>query len=95
MKLKLYLTVLVLTAFLFGLICGMQARRYPDPFAERHIVAQQAALDRTPTIKEIQRKVGAKEDGIVGPETLAKWDEAICTQYAIESIERMAKGDKE
>lgn len=60
---------------------------------ERYIVEQQKALDRVPTIKELQHKVGAEEDGVVGPNTIALWKKAINNQYAIESFARMA-GDK-
>ena len=35
-----------------------------------------------PSVADIQRRIGAKPDGIVGKETLAKWDAAICQQYA-------------
>jgi len=35
-----------------------------------------------PTIEEIQRRIGAKPDGILGPETQAKWERAICDSYA-------------
>ena len=91
MKIKITIsliwTVIVLCAFYFGRL----ARDYP---AERQIVAQQKALARIPTIKEIQRKVGAEPDGIVGPNTIELWDKKTCDQYAVESFERMAGDTK-
>jgi len=37
-----------------------------------------------PSLAEVQRMVGAKSDGIYGPETREKWDRAICDQFAAE-----------
>lgn len=62
---------------------------------ERHIANQQQALDRVPSFRQLQRMVGAVEDGVIGPNTIALWDLAICNQVAIEAMERMSKGDKE
>ena len=85
-KLIIYLLLIGLTGYLLGLIT-------PDQAADRHIANQQAALNRVPTFRQLQRMVGAIEDGIIGPNTLALWEEVICNQYAIEAMERMA-GDK-
>lgn len=60
---------LALMAFYMGLKCGRGAENYPEPF-------------KIPSVADIQRAVGAEPDGIVGPETLSKWDEAIFNQYA-------------
>lgn len=35
-----------------------------------------------PTVKEIQKKLGVKEDGICGQATREAWDLAICQKYA-------------
>jgi len=87
-------TILAALIFGFGYWCSQIAHRYPGQIAERYIKAQQEALDKVPTFREIQRMVGAKEDGIIGPNTIAKWEKAICNQYAIEAMEKMAKGEK-
>ena len=40
-----------------------------------------------PTVEDIQRLVGCEKiDGKIGPETLAKWDRAICDQYATQYL---------
>lgn len=89
MRIKITISLIWSIVAVFAFFCGRLARDYP---AERHIKAQQEALDRVPTFKELQKKVGAVEDGIIGPNTIALWEKAICNQYAIEAIERMAKG---
>lgn len=61
---------------------------------ERHIEAQQKALDRVPTFRELQKKVGAEPDGIIGPDTIARWEREICNRHTREAMARMA-GDKE
>jgi hypothetical protein len=38
--------------------------------------------DSLPTIEEIQRRIGANPDGRLGSETQAKWELALCDQYA-------------
>ena len=92
MKQAIILTLIFLWAFVFGGYCYYFSRiAIPDKVAERHIAAQQKALDRVPTIEEIQRKIGAKEDGIVGPNTITLWEKAINQQYADEIIARMEK----
>lgn len=83
------ITLIFAGVFWFAYWLGRQAR--PDEIAERHIATQQKALDRIPTFKEIQHKVGAEPDGIIGPDTIAKWDKAICNQEAVNSINRMEK----
>ena len=42
-----------------------------------------------PTVREIQLMVGAVPDGIIGQETLAKWDKVICQQEYEKSLELM------
>lgn len=37
---------------------------------------------RIPSIIELQEAVGAEPDGIVGPDTIAKWDKAYANQEA-------------
>ena len=39
---------------------------------------------RLPSIMEIQERIGATPDGILGPQTQQLWDAAICDQYANE-----------
>ena len=41
-----------------------------------------------PTIEDIQRRVGAVPDGKLGPETQAKWERALCDQFAVESFRK-------
>ena len=40
-----------------------------------------------PTIREIQERVGAVPDGILGPETQAKWNEATGYNYTFREID--------
>lgn len=60
---------LVLMAFYVGLKCSGIAHKYPEPF-------------KIPSIIDIQRAVGAEPDGVVGPETISKWDIAYANQEA-------------
>lgn len=75
---------LILSMLLIGLTCFVLGLIVDDEVAERHIQAQQKALGRVPTFKELQEMVGAEPDGIIGPNTIAKWDEKICQQEADE-----------
>ena len=43
----------------------------------------QAQLDQVPSIEAFQRMIGAKPDGIPGPETIRKWKEALEKQDKI------------
>lgn len=42
----------------------------------------QDGYDYIKSVKELQQQVGAVPDGIIGKETLGKWDKAICDKYA-------------
>ena len=37
-------------------------------------------------IEDLQRQVGAEPDGIIGPNTIAKYEKALCDQYAEQSM---------
>lgn len=92
-----YLVVTWALVFAFGYAFSQQANKYPDSFnttTDRHIAVLQKALDRIPTIKEIQRRIGAKEDGVIGPNTISLWKKAVNNQYASEAMERMAEDTK-
>ena len=54
-------------------------------------ITQTKPSGRLPTIREIQERIGAKPDGILGPETQRKWEEAINNQFAIEAFEKMSR----
>ena len=70
--LKLFIVLcLVLMAFYVGLKCNRGALEYPEPFTPP-----------LPSPVDIQRRVGAKPDGIVGPETISKWETAYANQEA-------------
>lgn len=60
----------------------------------RHITEQQKYIaeleSHVPIFEELQEMVGAEEDGIIGPNTIEKWDKAICNQEAVKMFERMA-----
>lgn len=88
-KLTIYFFLIGLAGFVLGLIVAPN-----DEATERHIRAQQAYIayleNYVPTFKELQIMVGAEPDGIVGPNTIEKWEKKICDQYAIESFNRMA-----
>jgi hypothetical protein len=43
------------------------------------------AHDKVPTIKDVQKMVGAFEDGKFGPETEYLWNRAICNQIAAQN----------
>lgn len=90
-KLTTYFFVVGIAGYLLGLITAPN-----DDVADRHIQAQQAYIyyleNHIPTFREFQKKVGAEQDGIIGPNTIAKWERKICDQYAIESMNRMARG---
>lgn len=95
---KPIITLIFCIIFAFAYFCSQLAR---NGAAERHIKVQQAhinyLMNHAPTFRELQEKVGAEPDGIIGPNTIALWDKAICDQYAIESFNQMArdtKGDK-
>lgn len=91
-KMKKIITLIFLVIAAFAYFCSLPAR--PDKTTKRHIAVLQKALDRTSTIKEIQHKIGAKPDGIIGPNTIALWKKAINDQYAIESFNKMARDTK-
>lgn len=90
-KLTTYFFLVGIASYLLGLITAPN-----DDVADRHIQAQQAYIyyleNHIPTFREFQKKVGAEQDGIIGKDTLEKWDKAICQQAAIESMNRMARG---
>jgi len=46
------------------------------------VKVEKSIPDPLPTIQEIQERVGANPDGILGPETQKLWDKEICNQYA-------------
>jgi len=47
--------------------------------------------NRIPSISELQVLIGAEPDGIIGPETLRKWEKALCDQYSQPYFETMKK----
>ena len=63
--------VMCLCAFCiwFGYQAALIAQKYPEPF-------------KIPSIPDIQRAVGAEPDGIVGPDTIGKWEIAYANQEA-------------
>ena len=73
----------------FAYQCSQPARHYPDPFKTV-----------TKQMKSIQQQVGCKEiDAVIGPETtrlvnakVKQEERELCNKYAIEAMERMAKG---
>ena len=69
----------LLAAILFALFCGIFGWQFG-----RHCGVEPQVETRIPTFKDVQRMVGAEPDGIIGPETIAKWDKAVCNQYANE-----------
>ena len=76
--------VTIALVFVFAFLCGRQGRRFPEPFKRGGV----------PTFIELQNMVGAEPDGIIGPNTIARWEREICNQYAREAMARMA-GEKE
>ena len=65
---------------LLAFVCGFMACFSWAMFQEAGIEPQ---VDKAvPSIAEIQKMVGAEPDGIMGQETLRKWDEVICEQFA-------------
>jgi len=92
---KAIITLIFCIIFAFAYFCSRPIKDYT---AERQVKAQQAhinyLMNHVPTFRELQEKVGAEPDGIIGPNTIALWDKAICDQYAIESMERMSGDSK-
>jgi len=84
----------LLTAILFGLFCGIFGWQFG-----RHCGVEPQIEKRIPTVKEIQRMVGAEPDGKLckgwgcpgHSETQEKWDRAICDQYAAPYFAGMLK----
>jgi len=69
-------TLIIAGSFWFGYLFCLYAHQYPDPFVERHIATQRAAIaalqNRTITeqMMSIQRQVGCELiDGEIGTET--------------------------
>lgn len=54
-------------------------------------IEQAQTKDRLPTIEEIQERIGAVPDGILGPETQKLWELALCDQYAAQWMDGVAK----
>jgi len=62
------------TGFWLGVCTTVMVTPQPKP---------QPQQNPLPSIAEIQERVGAKPDGILGPETQAKWDRAYCDSMAV------------
>jgi len=49
----------------------------------KSVTSNQSPVTSIPTIEDIQQLVGCEKiDGKIGPETLDKWNRAVCDQYA-------------
>lgn len=89
MKKIIIITLIFAAVLALDFMAVVRARKIIN-VQERHIAEQQKALDRVPTFTELQEMVGAEPDGIIGPNTIEKWERKICGQYAVEAIDRMA-----
>lgn len=72
-------SVMLLAIFLAGFLSGSLVALSTDT---------EPPLDRLPSLKDIQRRVGALPDGVYGNETKTKWDRAICDQHAVNAWKR-------
>jgi hypothetical protein len=66
----------LVTAFACGFVACFCWQFFADCGVEPQVE------QKIPSLAEIQKLVGAKPDGIYGEETAAKWDKAVCDQYA-------------
>ena len=73
-KLLLTLFAIIALAACFGL-----GWKY-SPCNHREKIRSIGETQQIPSIPDIQRMVGAKPDGIVGPNTIGKWEAAYANQ---------------
>lgn len=66
----------------YGLLCGLFGWQFGKSCGVNPQVRTKVESPHIPTLSEIQRMVGAKDDGIYGPETKRLWDKALNNQYA-------------
>ena len=78
---KTILAILVAAALVLAIGLWLEGRSKP-------VVAA-----RLPSLAEIQEMVGAKPDGVYGPETERLWAEALGNRYYKDSLERMEASD--
>lgn len=84
-KLKNVFISLALILFLYLFVFNVSRVQRKISNLERQIVTLvEMQAHRILTIEEIQILVGAEVDGILGPNTLKKWDKALCDQSAAE-----------
>ena len=70
MKLALYIIIVVMCGLL---MCAGELYDQNQSL--------QAQLDQVPEIEDFQRKIGAKPDGILGPNMQLKWEQARGNQH--------------
>ena len=83
---KFSIQLLIIIAIAFALICMVH-----EKMKSEDRVMDESATDGLPSLEEVQERVGAKVDGIYGPETKRLWNKAICDKLAVEMIERQER----
>lgn len=72
-------------AFLaYGYWLGGKATHEPPGYDSNQMI-EQALVQRVPTIRQMQRAVGAEPDGFWGKDSQAKWESILCQQGADDS----------
>lgn len=83
MRTRIYIMFFLVSAILGGLLADATHKL---AVSDRYIAEQRDYIMRlenhVPTKRELQAKIGAEQDGIIGPNSLAKWDKAIGNQSA-------------
>lgn len=74
---KLILAILVAVAFVLAVGLWLEGRSEP------------VAVDRLPSLAEIQSRIGAKPDGKYGPETERLWNEALGNRHYADALKKM------
>lgn len=83
MNKKIEIAIVLILAVLLAIgIVGLIANISPEP----HTCP-------LPSPQEVQKRIGVKADGIIGPETMKAWDKYLCEQYAAEAMEPYVEND--
>lgn len=82
MKLRHWLIIAALVSCL--LIIAEQDRQIK---LRNRVIREYETKNTIPSITDIQKMIGVTPDGIIGKETLEKWNRKICDQHAIKYFE--------
>ena len=79
----------ILGQLAIGVIIAVVAFHVGRDYQKQHPARD--ALDTLPSIQEVQRRIGAKIDGKLGPETQKLWDKLVCQQSCDWTVANMLK----